>query len=210
MGRDRDSTINDSGDEEQPVPVVPAERPVVLDYAPGSTPPLVTLRRLSLIEAEMAKVRLEAEGIPAFIADSAMSLNNPLVLPNVQLQVLETHLGPADEILSRPADDTVEGEYADEEYRCPKCHRKAVELLPLATGPRRARAGCLSLAGVLLAGMLASAVIPAGQAANAVNAVMAWSGLGWLLVAALGITWILSSREKRCIECGHVWGRQTS
>jgi hypothetical protein len=199
---DRDETDG----ERQPIPAIPADQPIIPNYMAGEGPRMVTLRRMPALEAEMARAKLEAEGIPCIIADARMSEALSLVVPDARLQVAETDVPLAEEILSRPAAAGADGEYADEEFRCPKCHRRAVDLMPLSPGARRARNGFLLLAGAQIAGLLLRAVIPAGELAGAIDWLMSWECPAWILAFVLGLGWMLSSRDKRCRDCGHPWG----
>lgn len=196
----------DADREEAPIPAIPADQPIVPNYMAGEGPRLVTLRRMPVMEAEMAKAKLEAEGILCFVVDSTMALAQPLTITPACLQVAETDVPIAEEILSRPVADGADGEYADEDWRCPKCHRKAVELMPLSPGLRRVRNTLFLLVGAQIAGRLIGMGIPAGDLLQSFDSIMQLLLLPWLFsVFVLGLWWLLSKRTKRCQQCNHEW-----
>ena len=96
---------------------------------------LTLLRTMQLTEAELAKIKLESEGISCFISGANTSVAHPFAFNDVRLMVPKVDVERAREILERPADTEMEGEYVDETWRCPKCHRKSIQLLP-ASGLR--------------------------------------------------------------------------
>jgi hypothetical protein len=70
---------------------------------------LVTLRRyLNPLEAELDRARLEAEGIPAFLQDTAIMSLSTTDSPGVRLQV-----AAADEARAREALEAGAGEVVD-------------------------------------------------------------------------------------------------
>lgn len=180
-----------------------------LDYFTPSTSPtlLVTIRRLPGAEAELAAAKLESEGIPCFIADSHLSATHAMLVSEVRLQVHAENAERAIEILDRPPDDAAADEYVDEEFRCPRCRRKGIDLLPLSDNWRRARAGCLILllAPVLLTLVLWALPSPALHAR--VQRIVSYVGWPWFaVVLVLSVTVMLVKRRKRCRTCGHEWG----
>src|SRR5688500_18537469 len=108
-----------------------------LPYAtPRSPVNYKTLRRMPSFEANLAAGKLEAAGIACFIADEHISAAHPLALSEVRLQVPEEDLERAAEVLAAPTAPAVsrdaaadDDEYVEEAYRCPRCHKKAVDLL---------------------------------------------------------------------------------
>src|SRR6185436_2296648 len=90
----------------------------------------------------------------------------------------------AEEILTRPADEDMEGEYADEEWRCPSCHRKAVDLLPLSKPWRRARVGCLSLLALPLMLFLIQKLLPDPALVKQIDRTSQSYWPIWLLIVA--------------------------
>lgn len=161
---------------------------------------LVTLLSMPPMEAEMARVKLELEGVQCFAADSEMARVNPLLgAIQVRLQVREDDLERAREILARPPEDVEEGDYVEEEWRCPKCRRKAFDFLPLTPGRRRLR----DVWVVLLALGLAWCFVPFEELVSVPPA--AQSAAGWALflsVVGIGAVVITGKRGKRCRECG--------
>ena len=91
------------------------------------------------MEAELAKAKLASEGIRSFISDANLAIMHPLVMGSVHLQVDESDISRAEQILTLPAPTNAEGEYVDEKYRCPKCHTRNVDLLPLTFGWKHTR-----------------------------------------------------------------------
>lgn len=75
-------------------------------------------------EAHVAKARLEAEGVPAFIADEN-TINMQWLYSNalggVRVQVPSQFAGKAKEILAQDLSDVVESEFGTSELTCPKC-----------------------------------------------------------------------------------------
>src|SRR5687768_9619832 len=127
------------------------EQPPTLSYASAPRPAnFKTIRRMPHFEANLAAGKLEAAGITCFIEDENISVVNPLVFSEVRLQVAEADLERAAEVLATPStpakrdrddDGDDNNDYVDEAYRCPKCHKKAVDLLPVSPGVRSARLG---------------------------------------------------------------------
>ncbi|MFI5379231.1 MAG: hypothetical protein ACHRHE_08040 [Tepidisphaerales bacterium] len=197
--------LDDEDSEPAPIPAIPADKPIIPNYWAGDGLRLVTLRRMQLMEAEMARAKLESEGIHCFIAGAPVTLAYSLAFPEVSLQVEELNLLLAEKILSRPAAIDMEGEYADEAWRCPKCHRRTVDMLPLSPGLKRVRGTFFLLIVAQIIAQLFRLVIPA-ELADAFDSALSWGLLPWLLAEfLLGLWWLLSKREKRCRECGHQW-----
>ena len=108
---------------------------------PNTSPDkLVTLVSFTTpLEAAMARSRLEGEGIRAFLNNEHL-IAADVFLTNatggVKVKVAASDLALAKEILEArhelEAEDRDEDDgYADEPYRCPKCHTKEVDLVPL-------------------------------------------------------------------------------
>jgi len=171
---------------------------------------LVTLITVDIMEAQLACAKLEAEGIPAFVIDQHASVVHPLLFRNAQLQVAERDLVRAKEILDRPAavdpeDHDEDAGYVEENFRCPRCHRKAVELMPLARSAMAARAGCLV---VLLLPAVPTFIGWMAMDASAKSLSLVfheWQWLWILILAACVLAILLQRRRKRCERCGHVW-----
>src|SRR5947199_195656 len=87
------------------------EAPEVLNYASPVTviPKLVNLRLMGVMEGELAKTKLESEGINCFLSGRELHSANPLLFSDVQLQVAEPDLEAARQILDRPAPADAEG-----------------------------------------------------------------------------------------------------
>src|SRR3990170_8859405 len=83
---------------------------------------IVTIRTMSVLEAELAKAKLASEGVRSFISDENLAVMHPLMMGSVHLQVDEADIDRAEQILTLPAPADAEGEYVEEKYRCPRCH----------------------------------------------------------------------------------------
>lgn len=90
-------------------------------------------------EAHLAKARLEAEGIPVFVADEH-TVNMQWLYSNaiggVKVQVPLRFAEEAKDILTRDYSDLVEEEFGEEKVACPKCGSTDVE--PFTRGKRPA------------------------------------------------------------------------
>ena len=180
--------------------------PPVLSYDSGRRARLKTLKRLPTFEANLAAAKLEAAGVPAFVDDEYVSAAHPLLFSQVRLQVDEADFERAQAILDAPppaTSDDDRGEYVDEEYRCPRCHRKAVDLVPLSGRMKSVRLGCL---GVLLLPVLAL-VLPGLLALDESDVLFPPAViLVWVLALAVLTYFVLAAkRRKRCRECAHEW-----
>jgi hypothetical protein len=158
------------------------------------------------MEAQMAKAKLESEGIPCCLLGGDLNAMNPLLFPDVVVQVPATDLTKAKEILSRPAADDTEDEYADENWRCPNCHCKALDLLPLPTPIRRVRKAFFILLLAPLAHHLLKIAIAPIALSDAFDSVSRVVIPVWLLLeAGLGVAWLAFRRRKRCRHCHYEW-----
>lgn len=218
-------TPGDEHDEPEPPP------PQTIDYASAgmraeseSGARLKTLKRLPQFEAGLAAAKLEAAGIPTFIADQNISVVHPVLFTEVRLQVREVDFAHAEEVLAAPAELPAEGDeeedddddaardkaetdadYVEEAYRCPRCRRKAVDLLPLSPAMRNARFGCLLLLAFPLIFLIVLTFTPDGDALHDVEFPRAVR-IGWLvLLAVLSFVVLTAKRTKRCRECGTEW-----
>jgi hypothetical protein len=184
-------------------------RRVTLDYAsPQSLPPqpmsFVRLESLPLNEAELARLKLESEGITCFIAGQHISTVDPSVFHSVELMVNPMDLQRAREILDAPADDAMEGEYVEEPWRCPKCHRKGLEMLPAAGLRKTAWYGWWAVA-VILAINIVMDFVNAGapRAQQAWNAIAGWSFTPAMIAfGCVSFYLIVGQRQKVCPKCG--------
>jgi hypothetical protein len=162
------------------------------------------------MEADLAKAKLEAHGIPVSLADREMAAVHPLVFSEVRVQIRECDEFRARELLLRPADDD-EGEYVDEDWRCPNCHRKTIDLLPLSRGWQATRAGCLTVALLPLLVPILLTVLALTEWNNQIgDAFWTWFVPWLLLVTALSVALLNARRRKRCRECGHIWSQGAS
>ena len=168
---------------------------------------------MSVMEAELAKAKLASEGIRSFISDENLAIAHPLMMASVHLQVDEADIERAENVLTLPAPTDAEGEYADEPYRCPKCHKRNVDLLPLTPGWKRARRFWVLL---LLAPLLRAVLLwllPEGPTHKRIDDITSSASLilPWLAVTLLLGVWILLlPRDKRCRDCGTQWGNNPS
>ena len=102
---------------------------------------LVTVATFALpTEAAMARGRLEADGIEAYLDNEHLVATYSLLtnatggvkvtVPARDLERARAILASRHELDEADRDDEDDG-YADEPYRCPRCHRKDVDLAPL-------------------------------------------------------------------------------
>ena len=203
-----DSEAAADADESAAADARPESAGVLAYRTPPALPPrLVTVRRLPGTEAEMARAKLESEGIRCFIADSNLSATHPLLFTDARLQVSEEDATRAAQILDSPPADARADEYVDEDYRCPRCHRKAVDLLPLSGAWRQARVGCLALLVVPVLLTLVGWTFPHPRVHAFMDRLTSAAGVPWFgLVLVLSVAVMLAKRRKRCRECGHEWG----
>jgi hypothetical protein len=182
-------------------------KPEPLSYFSNKkTSPLVTLRRMRPMEADLARAKLESEGVPCFVDDQNIAQTHSFLFTEVRLQVAESDVDRATEILERPADDDADGEYADEPWRCPKCHRKSVDLMPLGTWRRWARRAFVF---VLIIPLLLASItwcFPDPQLENDSRALREWGLWPWVLIVfGLGAAVLFAKRRKICRSCGYEW-----
>jgi len=172
---------------------------------------LVTILRADGMEAQLARAKLESEGVRAVVIDENVSSIHPLLFRNVQLQVAEVDLDRAKEILAKPAaiepDEVDENEgYVDETFRCPKCHRKAVELIPLSNAALGTRGGCLIVLLLPVLPFVLSWFLPDPSLARRLEHQLDnWRWLWLLMLCVLISANIMLRRRKRCEQCGHEW-----
>src|SRR5687767_2762841 len=72
---------------------------------------LVILRRMRIMEAELAKAKLESEGIASSVRDTSMAVMHRLVVSEVPLMVHESDVARARNILDQPVSNDAAGEY---------------------------------------------------------------------------------------------------
>jgi hypothetical protein len=206
------------GTEEEREPE-PGARPPTLSYAgPPGNVKLKTIRRMPAFEANLAAAKLEAAGVPSFVADQNIATAHPLLVSNVRLQVAEEDVDRAEGVLAAPSvlpddedddddDDEKDTGYVTEAYRCPRCHRMAVDFMPLSPAMRNTRFGCLLV--LLLPALvgLVTWLVPrvTAEAAPEITYPPAavWTWIAVLMVLSLAV--VFGKRGKRCRECGHTW-----
>ena len=199
--------------------------PPTLSYA-TRPPKLKTIRTLASFEANLAAAKLEAAGVPCFVIDDNISTAYPLVFASVKVQVPEDQMECAEAVLAQPYADAAgleedddaletpsvieaesESDYAEEPYRCPKCHRKDVELMPLRGFMRNVRFGCLIVLLLPIVALIAAWGMRSGSGGTsspdlfAPEAVFAWMAL----LGILSFTVLTAKRRKRCRACGNEW-----
>ena len=184
----------------------PGDKPVIPYYTAPPQLRLVTIRRLGSMEAQLAQAKLESEGIQCYVLDQNIAMTHPLVFTEVKLQVAETDALRAEEILSQPAAADAAGEYADEDWRCPKCKQKKVDLMPLSKTGRRARAGCLTVLLLPLALLLIEWVFSTPKLTRWIDQTEESLRFPWVLIL-IGLAFVVLTlkRHKRCRACGHEW-----
>lgn len=178
-----------------------APAPPTLDYFTPQAIGLVTLRFMPLMEAELARAKLESEGIISFIADRNAALINPMIITGVRLQVHPADVPLAEKILaSIPKADR---EDVDETWRCPKCHHKPIEMAP-AEPWRRVT---FVLFFIFLLASVSSVILREmttrhERLASAFDAMIGASAIATAVLAAI---LVLVKRRKRCPSCGWEW-----
>jgi hypothetical protein len=90
-----------------------------------NNPTMITIATYSFpYEAQIARANLEAEGIPAFIADEH-TINMQWLFSNalggIRLQVPSEFAEQAQEILEQDFSELLEEEFGKDENVCPKC-----------------------------------------------------------------------------------------
>jgi hypothetical protein len=225
--RDESSEPPGGEGEREGVPVPSDESPpapATLSYA-TRPPKLKTIRTLASFEANLAAVKLEAAGVPCFVIDDNVATAYPLVFASVKVQVPEDQVDRAEAVLAQPYADAAgledhedlletssvaeaesESEYAEEAYRCPKCHRKDVELLPLAGFMRNVRFGCFVVLLLPIVASIATWMMRSGSAGQspdlfAPEAIFAWMAVLGILSFAV----LTAKRRKHCRACGYEW-----
>jgi hypothetical protein len=171
----------------------------VLDYQSSGATRFVLLRRMRAMEAQLARTKLEAEGIRCFIADQLINQADPLLFASVELQVAEEDAQMAEWILDHRPGDVRPDEYVEEEWRCPACHKRSVDLLPL-----RGFWSFLKYLFVLM--ILTPFVLWVAGLVIPIPRIIAGMGTMWIFATAfVGGAILLAKRHKRCRECGYEW-----
>ena len=206
-------------------PATPSRaQPTLLPYANRASLKLKTIRQLASFEANLAAAKLEAAGVTCFVIDDNIATAYPLIFASVKLQVPEDEVEQAEAVLARPhvepdaaidddesdADSAgradAESDYVDEAYRCPKCHRKDVELLPLSGVMRNVRVGCLLVLVTPIVASLAAWVMHSGSSGRSPDLFSPEAMLVWVaVVGILSVIVLTAKRRKRCRACGHAW-----
>jgi hypothetical protein len=171
----------------------------VLDYQSAGATRFVLLRRMRAMEAQLARTKLEAEGIRCFIDDQLINQADPLLFADVELQVAEEDALMAAWILDHRPGDVRPDEYVEEEWRCPACHKRSVDLLPLT--------GFWTFLKYLFVLMILTPFMlwATGQVIP-IPRIIAEMGTMWIFATAfVGGAILLATRHKRCRECGHEW-----
>ena len=109
-------------------------------------------------------------------------------------------------MLSWPAQIVGDDEYVEESFRCPGCHSRSTELLPLTGGWWWVRMTFI----VVLVALLTAAAIPLVlPQAWSTKVIVSWMGdigmLAVLLAGVLGVLLIFTRRRIRCRECASEW-----
>lgn len=196
--------MNDKQENNPP----PAASPQPIDYfsANDASYKLVTLCKMGGMEAQLAKLKLESEGVRCFIGGENAAAVYPLAFVDVELQVPESDLEVAREILRRPAKEDAEGEYVEESFRCPKCHSKSVSIVPLSNRQMAMRLTFVILLLLPIIIPLLKWVFPSQDFVQFLNWASEQGAAVWVFVLfVLGLGILLSKRRKRCAECGCEW-----
>jgi hypothetical protein len=179
----------------------PEHKPLPLDYAsPPAEVSLVTLATLAPLEAELARAKLEANDIQAFIEGSNLSGVHPLVFPDARLRVSAADAERAREILAAPAPDAADGDYADEPWRCPNCHRKSLEFEPRSPLRRIVRILFFILLPMPIVASLLQAFPDQPGRFGWLTSALLYPWCGVLLASAIFLIFV--KRQKHCKDCG--------
>src|SRR5207302_11493537 len=129
----------------------------------------------------------------------------------VKVVVRDEDLAAAQEILARPVEedesDTPEderefAEHDESQWRCPRCKKRSLEVLPLSKRWRRVRAACPGIFLLPFAVLFIEWLLPSHSLVYAVDHVPDWWGIPWILiVAGLACPVLLVPRKKRCPHC---------
>jgi hypothetical protein len=173
--------------------------PKVLPYLSPAAKHLVTLRRMPLMQADLAKLRLESEGIPCFVISHLAYRGSQYA----DLQVAQVDLAAAEEVLRRPPIDMPEGDAIDDdESRCPKCHKATVELLEPSDGWKLASRFWLAfLFTPLVIGAAKTIFNSHIEISPFPGATVLWV----FILIALGVKIATRPRIRRCTSCGNQW-----
>jgi hypothetical protein len=171
----------------------------------------VILCRLPVVEAELAKAKLESEGIPAVLRDTSMAVMHPLIVSEVPVLVQEPDVARARNVLAQPAGESAEGDYVEEAWRCPRCHRRTVDLQPPSKVRRVGRAICVLLIVMPFILPFVRWIIGDRQINRAIDRMAEIALIPWMLgIITLTLILLLSRRGKRCRECGYEWTSSSS
>src|SRR3954463_13923784 len=91
---------------------------------------IVILQKMPPDEADLARIKLEAEGIPCFTGDNNYARAAPFGPVKVALLIRQEDVERARIVLSSPPKDATPDEYVQEDWRCSECRQKTIDLLP--------------------------------------------------------------------------------
>jgi hypothetical protein len=209
-------------------------RPPMLSYATPGSPKLKTIRQLSSFEANLAAAKLDAAGVTCFVIDDNIATAYPLGFASTKLQVPEDEVEQAEAVLAAPAvlpadpedeergedeataaaaaaaaaddDDESESDYVVESFRCPRCHRKDVELMPLSATMGNVRFGCLMILLLPVIVSIAAWMFSSGSRGVSPDLLSPEAMLAWVVVLAVLCFIVLTAkRRKHCRACQHEW-----
>jgi hypothetical protein len=186
---------------------IPTAKPFIPAYFQPLKGGLVTLTQMNAMEAELACTKIQSEGIPCFVADRNWATGSyNAILCMASVQVHESDLERARAILDRPPAQDMEGEYVEEDWRCPKCHRKTIDVMPMSRFWKRVFLLFLGLIVVPLALELVGRAIPEQDWLPSFESLGGFAGPAWIIaLATLALTLIFRPRQKHCTSCGHTW-----
>jgi len=178
----------------------------------------VLLCTVPAAEAEALCARLESEGIPCFLGHEVEG--GPSPAPGggqVAVLVGAFELTAARELLAgAPPGDASNAGDADElafeqeleerdveDWICPLCRERTLELLPVPTGWRRVRKASVAVIGLLLLGMALVCVMPFPRREGDSHCLgEVWPVALVLALAVLICSVVFAPQEKRCTKCG--------
>src|SRR2546423_131174 len=128
-----DRTSKPKHDGEKPAP----SRAPTLDYrSPQPPDEWVTIGRYNSFEGQLALSKLHANEIQAQLFDenaAAVFGGWNLGMGLAKLQVMKEDAQRATDLLAKPT-DADDDSYVQEDWRCPKCQQKRVQLAPITPG----------------------------------------------------------------------------
>jgi hypothetical protein len=183
----------------------------------------VVLCTVPVADAREICERLESEGIPCEATEASAEATIETSEGDVEQSNVVVHaedLELAQDALQSPSiADEVEDVESDEDrekrflaaWKCPKCGRQNLQLLPLSEGWRQVRVGCFIVVLVPIVISVLAWTMPTREVKRALDGLPDWWPFGWILiVGGLALALSRAHRGKRCNECGWESSRRKS